>query len=91
MEKYVQEFEPQVKSLFSSLEFKGFDLKGFMSKVAMDFLEDLGADTNQLPPQELLRTSKYHCLMRFLKEAGLIASFVDLTKEAWNKKPKHGL
>ena len=71
MERYVQEFEPKVESLFSEVNFKGFDLFEFMSEVAMDFLEDLVEETNQQSPEKLLRIPKYHCFMRFLKEAGL--------------------
>lgn len=85
MEIYVQEFEPKVKSLFSEVNFEGFDLFEFMSKVAMDFLEDLVEGTNQQSPEELLRAPKYHCFIRFLKEARLEGAFIELADEYWKK------
>lgn len=85
MERYIKEFEPKVHSLFSEANCKGFDLVGFMSNIAMDFLEDLVEHDNHLPPQKLFETPKYHCFRRFVKEAGLFTSFVNLANEYWEK------
>ena len=85
MERYIEEFEPQVKSLFSEANFKGFDLVGFMSNIAMDFLEDLVVHNNLMSPQELIKTPKYHCLQRFIKEGGVNNPFLKMAKEYWDK------
>lgn len=84
MERYVEEFEPQVKALFSEANFKGFDLASFMSNVAMDFLEDLVEHDNVLSPQELIETPKFHCLKRFIKEGNVYNSFLKMAKEYWD-------
>ena len=85
MERYVQEIEPKVKHLFSEVNFKGFDLIGFMSNIAMDYFEDLVEHKNQLSPQKLLEIPKYHCFKRFIKEAGLFTPFISLANEYWDK------
>lgn len=85
MERFIKEFEPQVKSLFSDANFKSFDLVGFISNIAIDFLEDLVVYDNLLSPQELLKTPKYHCLQRFIKEGGLYNPFLKMAKEYWDK------
>ena len=81
MERYIMEFEPQVKSLFSEDNFKGFDLVGFMSNIAMDFIEDLIERENMLPPQKLIETPKYHCLKRFTKEGGVFNTFLIIAQD----------
>ena len=85
MERYVKKFEPQVKSIFSEAVFKDFDLVGFMSNIGLDYLEDLVDHNNQLSPQELIETPKYHCLKRFIKEGGVFKPFLKVALEYWDK------
>lgn len=85
MERYIQEFEPRIIELFSNGNYEVFDIKDYMSNIAMDYLEDLVKQTNTLSPQELIKTPKYHCFKRFLKDIRLFNPFIDIAKEFWNK------
>lgn len=84
MERYVEEFEQRVKSLFSSENFVNFDIVSFISNISIDFLEDLVSQDNLLSPQKLIEAPKYHCLKRFLKEGGVYQAFLKIAQEYWN-------
>ncbi len=86
MERFISEYEPRVNTLFSDINLEEINLVGYLSDIAMDFLEDLYSNDNQLSPRELLKSEKYHCLMRLLKEAKVFASFTSLASECWDKK-----
>lgn len=85
MERHIQEFEPRINVLFSNGNYEVFDIKDYMSNIAMDYLEDLVEHTNTLAPQELIKTPKYHCFKRFLKDIDLFKPFIDIAKEYWDK------
>lgn len=86
MERFILEYEPKVKSLFSEADISRYDIVSYMSNITMDFLEDLVSIDNTLTPQKLLATDKYHMLRRFTKDVNMYMPFIKMAEECWKKR-----
>ena len=70
MERFILEYEPKVKSLFSEADISRYDIVSYMSNITMDFLEDLVSIDNTLTPQDV----------------NIYMPFIKMAEECWKKR-----